>query len=216
MSEPERAAIAASPPPRGQPTNVPTPGAASDTRPDDRHRRAEAGTLEPLGPHGEGWVGIQTALALILLFAACYDPLAWGEPARSATLVAGAVIALLGVALFAWGAMGLGASFSIWVTPRPDAHLVTSGPYRWTRNPLCTAQAVVGLGSSLMWGSPLGLALTVVYAIYLDRGKLRREEETLLAKYPEYAEYMQTVTHRMWPVPPRRANAARLSGAARR
>jgi protein-S-isoprenylcysteine O-methyltransferase Ste14 len=172
--------------------------------------------LPTLGPHGEGWVLIQTALAILLLVGSAVDPLALGEPARSYMAILGALVCLAGSALFAWGAMELGPSFSIWVTPLPNARLVTTGPYACTRNPICTAQSVFALGWALMWGSPIGLGLAVVYAAYLDRGKLAREEETLLVRYPEYREYMRRVTHRMWPAPPRRretANAHEVTGA---
>jgi protein-S-isoprenylcysteine O-methyltransferase Ste14 len=117
----------------------------------------------------------------------------------------GTGVCLAGILLFSWGAATLGPSFSIWVTPRPGARLVVSGPYRWTRHPICTAQAIFGFGWALMWASPISLGLAVVYSIYLDRFKLRREEETLLARYPEYATYAREVRHRMWPVLPRRS-----------
>jgi protein-S-isoprenylcysteine O-methyltransferase Ste14 len=160
------------------------------------------GALPALGPRGEGWIAIQTALAITLLALAPLDPWAWAGPARVIAYAAGTAASLVGVALFAWGAITLGPSFSIWVAPASQAHLVVGGPYRWTRHPICTAQAIFGFGWALMFASPVALGLGVVYAAYLDRGKLRREEETLLARYPDYAAYMRRVRHRMWPAPP--------------
>jgi protein-S-isoprenylcysteine O-methyltransferase Ste14 len=162
------------------------------------------GALPSLGPHGEGWVGIQTAIAITVLAAAPLDPLGWSGPAATVSWALGTAGTLAGVLLFALGAATLGPSFSIWVTPRADASLVVRGPYRWTRHPICTAQAVFGFGWALAWASPVALVLAVVYAAYLDRCKLLREEQTLNARYPGYAAYAQEVTHRMWPVPPRR------------
>ena len=158
--------------------------------------------LRPLGPRGEGWVGIQTVLAVILLASAVLDPWALGGTIRAIGTWLGAGLCLVGIGLFAWGAVVLGHSFSIWVTPRPDAGLVTGGPYRWTRHPICTAQAIFGFGWAALAASPVALVLAVVYAVYLDRCKLRREEETLLARYPAYASYQRQVRHRMWPTWP--------------
>ena len=161
--------------------------------------------LRPLGPRGEGWVGIQTAIAIIVLVSAVADPLSWSEADSTIPRIVGVALCLAGVGLFGWGAVTLGSSFSIWVAPRPGAQLVVSGPYRWTRHPICTAQAIFGFGWALAWSSPIALIQAVVYAAYLDRFKLRREEETLLVQYPTaYPAYVARVRHRMWPVPPGR------------
>ncbi len=172
--------------------------------------------LRPLGPHGEGWVGIQTAIAIVVLATAPFDPLRWSGVGAAVAYVVGFLACLGGVALFAWGAVTLGPSFSIWITPRPDARLVVNGPYRWTRHPICTAQAIFGFGWALLFASPLALLLAVVYAAYLDRFKLRREEETLLARYPGYVDFARRVTHRMWPTPPRDGRDRTVASAGHR
>ncbi len=174
----------------------------------DARRAREAG-LRPMGPRGEGWIGLQMVLEIGILVIAPFTGPAWGGPGRLLTAIAGLALLAAGVAIFAWGASHLGASFSIWVTPRPAARLVTSGPYRFTRHPICTAQVALCLGWSLVAASPVGLLLVPVVAWYLDRYKLAREEQTLLAKYPEYAAYMQSVPHRMIPAAPRRVPSGR-------
>jgi protein-S-isoprenylcysteine O-methyltransferase Ste14 len=167
-------------------------------------RRAREAALRPMGPRGEGWIGLQMVLEVGILVIAPFTGPAWGGAARVITTVVGLVLLAVGVAVFGWGASHLGASFSIWVDPRIDGHLVTSGPYRFTRHPICTAQVALCLGWALVAASPIGLLLVPVVAWYLDRYKLAREEQTLLARYPGYAAYMRSVPHRMLPVRPRR------------
>lgn len=169
-------------------------------------RRAREAALRPMGPRGEGWIGLQMLLEIGILVVAPFTGPAWGDPARLITTIVGLALLVAGVAVFGWGASHLGASFSIWVTPRPAARLTTTGPYRFTRHPICTAQVALCLGWSLVAASPVGLLLVPVVAWYLDRYKLAREEQTLLARYPEYAAYMRAVPHRMLASPPRRVS----------
>jgi protein-S-isoprenylcysteine O-methyltransferase Ste14 len=166
-------------------------------------RRARETRLRPMGPRGEGWIGLQMLFEVGLFVIAPFTGPAWGGPLRAVTVAVGFVLLIGGVLVFAWGAWHLGASFSVWVTPRPGASFVRSGPYRFTRHPICTAQVAMCLGWALIAASPVALALVPVVAWYLDRYKLAREEVTLLARYPEYADFVREVPHRMWPSLPR-------------
>jgi protein-S-isoprenylcysteine O-methyltransferase Ste14 len=166
-------------------------------------RAAFEARLRPLGPRGEGWIGIQMLFEVGALVIATITGSAIGGPARLVAAVVGIALLVAGVLLFAWGASHLGATFSIWVDPRPGGRLVTSGPYRWARHPICTAQVLLVAGWALAAGSLVALLLVPVVAVYLDRFKLAREEQTLLARYPGYAVYMAAVTHRMVPAAPR-------------
>jgi protein-S-isoprenylcysteine O-methyltransferase Ste14 len=176
-------------------------------------RRAREAALRPLGPRGEGWIGFQMLLEIGILVLAPFTGPAWEGPARAVAVVAGLLLLAGGVGAFGWGAAHLGASFSVWVTPRPSARLVTDGPYRFTRHPICTAQVALCLGWALVAASPVAIALVPVVAWYLDRYKLAREEQALLARYPGYAAYMRAVPHRMLPVPPRRLASSGPAGA---
>lgn len=176
-------------------------------------RRARETALRPLGPRGEGWIGIQMLLEVGILVVSPFTGPAWGGLPRLATDVVGIALLAAGVAIFGWGWSHLGSTFSVWVTPRPGGRLTTTGPYRWSRHPICTAQVLLCLGWALAAGSPVGLVLVPVVAWYLDRYKLAREEQTLLARYPGYAAYMRDVPHRMLPARPRREAAPHPAGA---
>jgi protein-S-isoprenylcysteine O-methyltransferase Ste14 len=146
-------------------------------------------------------VAIQTAIAIVVLAAAPLSGIALASLAQTSSSIAGVALMAGGVFMFGWGTVVLGPSFSVWLKPRDDARLVVEGPYSIVRHPICTAQAIIGFGWALWWASPIALALAVVYAAYLDRFKLRREEQLLLRRYPAYALYRRQVPHRMLPVP---------------
>ena len=166
-------------------------------------RAAFEARLRPMGPRGEGWIGLQMVVQIGAIVIATMTGPVVGGPTRLVLAVLGIALMAGGVLLFAWGGAHLGHSFSIWVDPRPDGALVTSGPYRWARHPICTAQVVLVAGWALAAASLVGVLLVPVVALYLDRFKLAREEQTLLAKYPGYRDYMRVVPHRMIPSPPR-------------
>lgn len=165
-------------------------------------RQAFEARLPPLGARGEGWIGLQMLLEVgALVIAPLTGPFVTGRP-REVLAIAGIALMVGGVLLFAWGASHLGRSFSIWVDPRSDGRLVTSGPYQYARHPICSAQVILVAGWSLACASLVGLLLVPAIAIYLDRFKLAREEQTLTARYPGYRAYMAAVPHRMLPARP--------------
>jgi protein-S-isoprenylcysteine O-methyltransferase Ste14 len=109
-------------------------------------------------------------------------PGAWWVPVLSSVLlVAGMACAIVAL-------LTLGRSFGI----LPEARgLVTSGPYRYVRHPLYTAEAVAILGVLLPVLSPLSLAIYVLF-LALQALRTRYEEEVLRAAFPQYDAYRRT------------------------
>ena len=67
----------------------------------------------------------------------------------------------------------------------PQRALITSGPYRLSRNPLYLGgNLFVFLGAVLVLGSPSGIALTAVNIILVDL-MIRREEKQLAQEFGE-------------------------------
>jgi len=79
----------------------------------------------------------------------------------------------------------------------PQATLITSGPYRFSRNPLYLGGNVfVFFGAALLLGSPAALALTALHLPLMDRF-IRREEAQLERRFGnEWRSYRRRV--RRW------------------
>jgi len=73
----------------------------------------------------------------------------------------------------------------------PALTLVTSGPYRYTRNPMYLGMVLMLLGLSLMFSLEWGVILTPVLWFALDQLIIAREESYLTAKFGEpYREFL--------------------------
>jgi protein-S-isoprenylcysteine O-methyltransferase Ste14 len=88
----------------------------------------------------------------------------------------------------------LGKAFSILPQARK---LVTGGPYAYVRHPLYLCEQLATLGVAMQYRQPWGLMMVAAsFAIQFPR--MRYEEETLTAAFPEYRAYAR-VTPRIIP-----------------
>ena len=69
------------------------------------------------------------------------------------------------------------------VPTRPALKIVTSGPYRVTRNPMYLSMVLFMLGISLMFALEWGVILTPILWLGYDRLIVAREEAYLTAKF---------------------------------
>lgn len=77
----------------------------------------------------------------------------------------------------------------IW--PDHAKHLVTSGIYRHSRNPIYLGDAVILLGMVVWFGNWLGLVVVALFALFLDRVQIRAEEQALGRLFGEgYRNYV--------------------------
>jgi protein-S-isoprenylcysteine O-methyltransferase Ste14 len=115
------------------------------------------------------------------------------------SIVIGAVIALLGVAIRAVASGHISK----------NSELTTSGPYAHTRNPLYLGSIVIALGFAIAALSPwIVLAIVMLFiAIYVP--VIRSEEEFLRSRFPEFDDYCRQVP-RLWP---RFSNPSSASGS---
>lgn len=83
------------------------------------------------------------------------------------------------------------------VIPRqsPNA-LITTGIFRFSRNPIYLADLLVLMGFSLIWGKPLGIVLVPLFFVLLDRRFIRGEEQELRAAFPDEFDDFVSVTRR--------------------
>jgi protein-S-isoprenylcysteine O-methyltransferase Ste14 len=79
----------------------------------------------------------------------------------------------------------LGRAFAILPQAR---RLVVAGPYRWVRHPLYLTEVIAVLGLALQFRQPWALLIALV-SIGLQFPRMRYEEQTLAACFPEYRVY---------------------------
>lgn len=104
-----------------------------------------------------------------------FVPPAWREPLG----IAGAVLAVAGLAYTCWARATLGQYWSGIVALKQDHKLVQDGPYRNVRHPLYTGLLAATLGAALaygFWRSLLGAAL--LWTAFISRS---HREDALLA-----------------------------------
>ena len=83
------------------------------------------------------------------------------------------------------------------LTPEQSRSIVTTGVYRWSRNPMYVGMATALLGVAVWRASLPGYALVPLFCAWLDRFQIQPEERVLLAGFgAEYSNYMSQV--RRW------------------
>ena len=132
------------------------------------------------------FVSGQFALLALILF--------WPEGKEEDNLIelaltwVGLTLTAVGVAVLLLSLVGLGRSLTASPIPKGDAKLVTRGFYKYMRHPIYTGLLTFALGVGLDAGFPQILFVASLFVL-INR-KARWEEELLLQRYPEYAEYM--------------------------
>lgn len=133
-----------------------------------------------------GWMADRYLVALPV-------PNALASSARSI----GPLFMVMGVVLVGWGMMTFRRAGTAIVPHKPAARIVSSGPYRFTRNPMYTGLTLVYVGVAALiatWWPLLMLPLVLLAVFQLV---VRREEAYLRSAFgAEYAEYCAHV--RRW------------------
>jgi protein-S-isoprenylcysteine O-methyltransferase Ste14 len=111
-------------------------------------------------------------------------------PTGALLFVAGAAIMLAAAGLFR--RLGTNAPPS-----RPTTQIATTGPYRWSRNPMYLAMALVYAGLAIGFDGPIAFALLPFVLMTIQTQVIKREERYLEAKFgEEYRRYKARV--RRW------------------
>ncbi|MCC9006436.1 methyltransferase family protein [Pseudomonas putida] len=109
-----------------------------------------------------------------------------------------------GGVLFAAGAVMMLAAAGVFrrlgttIPPsRPTTLIATTGPYRWTRNPMYLGMALVYAGIAIGFDGAIALALLPLVLIVIQKQVIAREERYLDAKFgDDYRRYKAEV--RRW------------------
>ena len=123
-------------------------------------------------------------------------------PPASLSLVRAVEIA--GIALMLVWALGTATAFGRFLRARttilpfrPSSSLVTTGPYRFTRNPMYVSLAALYTGGALTLNALWPLLLLPVVLVVVDRAVIRREERYLTSAFgKDYEAYRSRV--RRW------------------
>src|SRR5215211_5927631 len=114
----------------------------------------------------------------------------------SLTTTAGWLLVIIGFLLRAWATFHFYQQRMKVISLVPQRAFVTSGPYRFSRNPLYLGGNVfVFFGAALLLGSPAALVLTILQLPLVDM--IRREEKQLAQDFgSEWRAYRNRV--RRW------------------
>ncbi len=160
-------------------------------------RRRRSTTLPQLGRRGGGWVAAQVVLLAGILLSA-FVGVGWPAALAPIAYVVGALLLALGAGLLIAGGMGLGSALTPFPAPRAGSGLRRTGVYSLVRHPMYGGGILIGAGWSIVFATVLGVALTVVLAVFADL-KSRREELWLEQSHAEYADYRSRTPHRLIP-----------------
>ncbi|HEY3012984.1 MAG TPA: isoprenylcysteine carboxylmethyltransferase family protein [Gemmatimonadales bacterium] len=152
------------------------------------------------------WVWGQTALVLLILFAAPLLPrhINLGEADFMLNRVdpvwirwIGGILMGAGVLLMGWGIRSLGPNLTPGTEPLAQAELVTAGAYAHVRHPIYGGVVLLLTGYTLAWSNwTLALVLGWI-ALQFFQAKARVEETWLVERFPDYEGYSRRVHRRM-------------------
>lgn len=109
----------------------------------------------------------------------------------------GAVLILSAVWISVWGIREMRRAGTAVSTRIPTTALVTTGPFRFSRNPLYVSLTLYYLGIAIAAQSPMALVLLPVVLAVMQYGVIHREERYLEDRFgAEYVRYSERV--RRW------------------
>jgi protein-S-isoprenylcysteine O-methyltransferase Ste14 len=112
-------------------------------------------------------------------------------------VIPGAIILAAGLALAAAGIAGVVRHHTTMVPHHEVSALVTTGVYRWSRNPMYTGLALQYVGGSLLAGSWWPLILWPLVVLVIRFAVIGPEERYLATRFgADYASYCSRV--RRW------------------
>ncbi len=109
----------------------------------------------------------------------------------------GALLLITGLVSNFWGVRTMRRAGTPLNPTRPVTHLVTSGPFRYSRNPLYTSMTLIYLGITNLVNTVWPLLFLPAILLTMRRRVIGREEQYLERKFGnEYLEYKRGV--RRW------------------
>jgi protein-S-isoprenylcysteine O-methyltransferase Ste14 len=136
-------------------------------------------------------------LVVALLGASVDSRLGWGDFQSVLAVAAGSFLLIIGFLTRVWATFCFYQNRMKVISLVPQRTLITSGPYRFSRNPLYLGGNVfIFFGAALLLGSPTASILTAIHRPLMDRF-VRREERQLAKDFGE-AWVRYTTRVRRW------------------
>lgn len=128
------------------------------------------------------WPPVHFAMAIIAAFILRQiAPLAIAGGVASAT--AGAAVFAFALFLEIWAVFTLRSSETAILPNRPARHLVTRGPFRFTRNPVYLGYVLMLAGCGLLAADAWFFIAAIAVVVAMTFVSIRREEMHLLARF---------------------------------
>jgi protein-S-isoprenylcysteine O-methyltransferase Ste14 len=142
---------------------------------------------------GIGFVVVQAVFLGILFFGPSHlNADASITPPNGLLLWLGYGIFILGVVIALIAAINLGKNLTPLPRPKDNAELIEGGLYRFVRHPIYFGVIVLSFGWGLIQQSTLVWLYVVIIAIFFDI-KSRKEEQWLVERFSDYADYQGRV-----------------------
>lgn len=110
------------------------------------------------------------------------------------TTILGSIFLLMGAILRFWAVLLFYCQGMKVISLKPQQALITSGPYRFSRNPLYLGVVSIFFGAALLLGSISAVAFSMVVFLALDLWVGLREEKQLEHSFGEkYLQYKRRV-----------------------
>jgi protein-S-isoprenylcysteine O-methyltransferase Ste14 len=107
-------------------------------------------------------------------------------------------IFLIGYMIMNWAEIALGKFFSIQVTVQKEHQLITSGLFKYIRNPRYLGIIMNSIGLSLLFRSWLSLVITTILVVVLI-WRILDEEKLMKAEFGEIWDLYKSHTWRLFP-----------------
>lgn len=123
--------------------------------------------------------------------------LRFGAESRPATLLTGWLLLAVGASLLLWAVRTFSHAQTAIMPFKPASRIVTSGPFRVSRNPMYVGLTLMYVGLSLLMRMVWPILVLPLVLLALFALVISREEQYLGDAFPvEYAEYRRRV--RRW------------------
>ena len=117
---------------------------------------------------------------------------------KSIHSIAAHIIGISGTSICLLAVRTMGKSFTIKAMPQHQAGLITTGPFKWTRNPMYFGGLLMEVAWAVMFSSGLAITLTCGLALVLYF-KILIEEQNLIEMYGESYRLYKLKTKRLIP-----------------